>query len=122
MKVALIGYGKAGQVLFEELNVNENTQKMLSTVIKKENGEEKVINNELVCEHCGLDMFKHYKNANLKAIITAMDVDHINPLIKDTPEGEQPNNYQLLCKMCHIIKSYDEGDYTPKKYKRDLES
>ena len=83
---------------------------------------EKVINNELVCEHCGLDMVKHYKNANLKAIITAMDVDHINPLIKDTPEGEQPNNYQLLCKMCHIIKSYDEGDYTPKKYKRDLES
>ena len=45
-----------------------------------------------------------------------MDVDHINPSIKGTPEGEQPSNYQLLCKMCHIIKSYSEGDYKPKKY------
>jgi 5-methylcytosine-specific restriction endonuclease McrA len=83
---------------------------------------EKVINNELVCEHCGLDMVKHYKDANLKAILTAMDVDHIDSAIKGTPEGEQPNNYQLLCKMCHIIKSYDEGDYVNKKYKKDLES
>ena len=32
----------------KQLNVNENTQKMLSTVIKKENGEEKVINNEFL--------------------------------------------------------------------------
>jgi hypothetical protein len=24
--------------------------------------------------------------------------------------------------MCHIIKSYDEGDYVNKKYKKDLES
>jgi len=80
---------------------------------------EKVVNNDLICEHCGLDMIKHYKNANLKAIITAMDVDHINPLIKGTPEGEQPSNYQLLCKMCHIIKSYEEGDYTPKIHKND---
>jgi 5-methylcytosine-specific restriction endonuclease McrA len=80
---------------------------------------EKVVNNSLICEHCGLDMVKHYKDANLKAIITAMDVDHINPAIKGTPEGEQSSNYQLLCKMCHIIKSYDEGDYKPKKYKND---
>jgi 5-methylcytosine-specific restriction endonuclease McrA len=78
---------------------------------------EKVVNNDLICEHCNLDMIKHYKDANLKAIITAMDVDHIDPLIKGTTEGEQPSNYQLLCKMCHIIKSYNEGDYTPKKYK-----
>ena len=83
---------------------------------------EKVVNNDLVCEHCGLDMVKHYKNTNLKAILTAMDVDHIDSAIKGTPEGEQPNNYQLLCKMCHIIKSYDEGDYVNKKYKKDLES
>jgi 5-methylcytosine-specific restriction endonuclease McrA len=78
---------------------------------------EKVINNDLICEHCGLDMVNHYKDTNLKAIITAMDVDHINPAIKGTPEGEQPSNYQLLCKMCHIIKSYDEGDYINKKYR-----
>jgi 5-methylcytosine-specific restriction endonuclease McrA len=83
---------------------------------------EKVVSNDLICEHCGLDMVKHYKNTNLKAILTAMDVDHIDSAIKGTPEGEQPNNYQLLCKMCHIIKSYDEGDYVNKKYKKDLES
>ena len=80
---------------------------------------EKVVNNDLVCEHCGLDMIKHYNKAPLKAIISAMDVDHINPLIKGTLEGEQPSNYQLLCKMCHIIKSHIEGDYKPKKYKND---
>ena len=80
---------------------------------------EKVVNNNLICEHCNLDMVNHYKNAKLKAIITAMDVDHINPAIKGTLEGEQPSNYQLLCKMCHIIKSYEEGDYKPKKYKND---
>ena len=83
---------------------------------------EKVVNNNLICEHCGLDMINHYKNAELKAIITAMDVDHINPTIKGTPEGEQPSNYQLLCKMCHIIKSYDEGDYVNKKYRKDLDT
>jgi 5-methylcytosine-specific restriction endonuclease McrA len=80
---------------------------------------EKVVNNDLVCECCGLDMIKHYKNTNLKAIITAMDVDHINSSIKGTPAGEQPINYQLLCKMCHIMKSYEEGDYVNKKYKND---
>ena len=83
---------------------------------------EKVINNTLICESCGLDMVNHYKDANLKAIISAMDVDHINSKIKGTPKGEQPSNYQLLCKMCHIIKSYDEGDYVNKRYKKDLES
>jgi 5-methylcytosine-specific restriction endonuclease McrA len=83
---------------------------------------EKVVNNDLICEHCSLDMIQHYKNTNLKAILTAMDVDHINSSIKGTPEGEQPSNYQLLCKMCHIIKSYDEGDYVNKKCKKDLES
>ena len=81
---------------------------------------EKIVNNDLMCEHCDLDMVKHYKNANLKAILTAMDVDHIDSAIKGTPEGEQPNNYQLLCKMCHIIKSYDEGDYINKKYRINM--
>jgi 5-methylcytosine-specific restriction endonuclease McrA len=83
---------------------------------------EKVVNHNLICEHCNLDMVNHYKNAQLKAIITAMDVDHINPAIKGTLEGEQPSNYQLLCKMCHIIKSYNEGDYKPKKYRKDLDT
>ena len=78
---------------------------------------EKILANKLICEHCGLDMVKQYGAENLRSIVTAMDVDHIDPSIKKTPKGEQPSNYQLLCKMCHIIKSHKEGDYTPKKYK-----
>jgi len=78
---------------------------------------EKILNEDLVCEHCGLDMVKQYGQENFKSIITAMDVDHINPSIKGTPKGEQPNNYQLLCKMCHIIKSHKEGDFIAKKYR-----
>ena len=81
---------------------------------------EKVLANKLICEHCGLDMVKQYGEDNFKSIITAMDVDHINPSIKGTPEGEQPSNYQLLCKMCHIIKSHKEGDYKAKKYRKHL--
>lgn len=79
---------------------------------------ERILANELVCEHCGLDMIKQYGEENFRSIITAMDVDHINPLIKGTLEGEQPSNYQLLCKMCHIIKSHKEGDYVAKKYRK----
>jgi len=78
---------------------------------------EKILANNLVCEHCGLDMIKQYGEENFKSIITAMDVDHIDPSIKGTPEGEQPNNYQLLCKMCHVIKSHKEGDFIAKKYR-----
>ena len=78
---------------------------------------EKILNEDLVCEHCGLDMVKQYGQENFKSIITAMDVDHIDPSIKGTPEGEQPNNYQLLCKMCHVIKSHKEGDFIAKKYR-----
>ena len=46
-----------------------------------------------------------------------LDVDHINSDIKHTPEGEQPNNYQLNCKHCHIVKSHMEGDYVAKIYR-----
>ena len=76
---------------------------------------EKILAEDLVCEHCDSDMVKRYGQENFKSIITAMDVDHIDPSIKGTPEGEQPNNYQLLCKMCHVIKSHKEGDYIAKK-------
>src|SRR6056300_144380 len=78
---------------------------------------DKILTEDLVCEHCGLDMVKQYGQENFKSIITAMDVDHINPSIKGTLEGEQPSNYQLLCKMCHVIKSHKEGDFKPKKYR-----
>ncbi len=78
---------------------------------------EKILAEDLVCEHCGLDMVKQYGEENFKSIITAMDVDHIDPSIKKTLEGEQPSNYQLLCKMCHVIKSHKEGEYIAKKYR-----
>ena len=78
---------------------------------------EKILAEDLVCEHCGLDMIKQYGEENFKSILTAMDVDHIDPSIKGTLEGEQPSNYQLLCKMCHVIKSHKEGDYIAKKYR-----
>ena len=78
---------------------------------------EKILAEDLVCEHCSLDMIKQYGEENFKSIITAMDVDHIDPSIKGTLEGEQPSNYQLLCKMCHVIKSHKEGDYIAKKYR-----
>jgi len=78
---------------------------------------EKVVNNDLCCEHCGDNMVKKYKDVPLKVVLTQMDVDHINPNIKGTPEGEQPSNYQLLCKMCHGIKSYNEGDWNNKQYR-----
>ncbi len=35
----------------------------------------------------------------------------------DNLEGEQPSNYQLVCKYCHLFKSIDEGDFINKKSK-----
>ena len=47
-----------------------------------------------------------------------LDVDHVDSNIKRTLEGEQPSNYQLNCKHCHIVKSHLEGDYVAKKYRK----
>jgi len=58
------------------------------------------------------------KNRDLKELSGLFDVDHICSDIKHTVEGEQPSNYQLVCKHCHILKSYDAGDFIPKKYKK----
>ena len=70
-----------------------------------------------VCEKCGDDLQKRFPHRTLKDLIQGMDVDHINPKIKGTLEGEQPSNYQLVCKYCHLFKSIDEGDFINKKYK-----
>jgi hypothetical protein len=78
---------------------------------------EKILNNKFVCECCGFDPIKHYPNETTAILASLMDVDHIDPSIKGTLEGEQPSNYQLLCKHCHILKSHREGDYINKKYK-----
>ena len=81
---------------------------------------EKILANELHCENCGFDPFKAYPDRDKRQLVSLLDVDHINPLIKGTLEGEQPSNYQLFCKHCHILKSHDDGDFIAKKYKLDV--
>ena len=71
-----------------------------------------------ICEICGDNLQARFPNRSLKNIIQGMDVDHINPKIKGTQIGEQPSNYQLICKYCHLFKSIDEGDFVNKKYKK----
>ena len=77
---------------------------------------EKVVAGDLKCECCGYDPTEFYSR-NLKELSGLFDVDHINSNIKHTLEGEQPSNYQLVCKHCHILKSYDEGDFVRKDYR-----
>jgi 5-methylcytosine-specific restriction endonuclease McrA len=76
---------------------------------------ERILENKLECENCGFNPIKHYPNENIRILSSMMDVDHKDPSIKGKDEGEQPSNYQLLCKHCHILKSHREGDYTNKK-------
>ena len=75
---------------------------------------EKVVANKLQCEKCGYDAKVFHPNRPTNELAGLFDVDHIISDIKHTPEGEQPSNYQLLCKQCHILKSYDEGDFISK--------
>ena len=75
---------------------------------------EKILNIELECESCGYAAHKFFPDRPTNQLAGLYDVDHINSELKTTPEGEQPSNYQLLCKQCHILKSYDEGDFIPK--------
>jgi len=79
---------------------------------------EKILGGEFQCEKCGFDPIKFYPNVIKRRLYSLMDVDHINPKIKGTNKGEKPTNYQLVCKHCHILKSHEDGDYTPKKYKK----
>jgi len=78
---------------------------------------ERIASDKLECEHCGDNYPKKYPNVSVKVLSFLMDVDHINPSIKGTIEGEQPSNYQMLCKICHAIKSHNEGDYNGHKNK-----
>jgi 5-methylcytosine-specific restriction endonuclease McrA len=78
---------------------------------------EKILENKLECEHCGDHYPTKYPKVDIKILISLLDVDHIDNSIKGKPEGEQPSNYQLLCKVCHVIKSHKEGDYNSNKNK-----
>jgi len=79
---------------------------------------EKVVNDELQCENCGYDAKVFHPNRPIRQLAGLYDIDHIDSNSKHTLEGEQPENYQLLCKQCHILKSYDEGDFVPKKNRK----
>ena len=79
---------------------------------------EKIVDKNLKCEACGYDPRIFYPNRDLKTLSGLFDVDHINSNIKHTVGGEQPSNYKLVCKSCHILKSYDEGDYIRKDFRK----
>ena len=77
----------------------------------------KWLKGEHQCENCGFDPTVSYPDLDLLGQSSMLDVDHIDSNIKRTLEGEQPSNYQLNCKHCHIVKSHLEGDYVAKKYR-----
>ena len=79
---------------------------------------EKILEDKLQCEGCGYDAKIFHPNRPHNQIAGLYDVDHIDSNTKHTLEGEQPSNYQLLCKQCHILKSYDEGDFIPKNNRK----
>ena len=62
------------------------------------------------CERCGFDPTISYPSLDLLGQSSMLDVDHIDSNLKGIKEEESPNNYQLLCKHCHIVKSREEGD------------
>ena len=71
---------------------------------------EKWVKGEHQCERCGFDHTISYPSLDLLGQSSMLDVDHIDSNLKGIKEEESPNNYQLLCKHCHIVKSREEGD------------
>lgn len=82
---------------------------------------EKLLEDKLKCENCDYDAKVFHPNRPIKQLAGLFDVDHIQSNLKHTLEGEQPSNYQLLCKQCHILKSYDEGDFVSKNNRKENE-
>ena len=71
---------------------------------------EKWVKGKHQCERCGFDPIISYPDLDLLGQSSMLDVDHIDSNLKGIKEEESPNNYQLLCKHCHIVKSREEGD------------
>jgi len=97
---------------YKEYASNANTRPHLMYKV------EKVLDGKLQCEDCGYDAHTFHPDRPTNQLAGLFDVDHISSDLKHTPEGEKPSNYQLLCKQCHILKSYDEGDYIPKNSRK----
>lgn len=96
---------------YKQYGKNANTRPWLMYKV------EKIVEGDFKCECCGFEPFQAYPHETFKVLSSLMDVDHINPKIKGTDKGENPSNYQLLCKHCHVLKSHREGDFTNKKSK-----
>jgi hypothetical protein len=79
---------------------------------------EKILEDKLECENCGYNAKSYFPDRPIKQLAGLFDVDHIISNIKHTLGGEQPENYQLLCKQCHILKSYDSGDFVSKNNRK----
>lgn len=75
---------------------------------------EKWLLGEHYCERCGFDPTENYPNLDLLGQSSMLDVDHIDSNLKGIISEESPDNYQLLCKHCHIVKSREEGDCVSK--------
>ena len=99
-------------IQFKKYASNANTRPHLMYKV------EKLLADELKCEGCGYDAKKFHPERPLNQLAGLFDVDHIVSDTKHTLEGEQPSNYQLLCKQCHILKSYDSGDFISKNNRR----
>ena len=69
---------------------------------------EKWLEGKHQCERCGFDPTISYPDLDLLGQSSMLDVDHIDSNLKYIEED--PTNYQLLCKHCHIVKSREEGD------------
>ena len=71
---------------------------------------EKWLKGEHQCEMCNFDPTINYPELDVLGQSSMLDVDHIDSNLKGIKENETPDNYQLLCKHCHIVKSRRDGD------------
>ena len=71
---------------------------------------EKCLKGEHQCEMCNFDPTVSYPELDVLGQSSMLDVDHIDSNLKGIRENETPDNYQLLCKHCHIVKSRRDGD------------
>ena len=71
---------------------------------------EKWLKGEHQCEMCNFDPTINYPELDILGQSSMLDVDHIDSNLKGIRKNETPDNYQLLCKHCHIVKSRRDGD------------
>jgi hypothetical protein len=79
-----------------------------------------------ICEECGFDpltlpkLQKYDKLARRVYAMGLLDIDHITPChdMKDKHDrnsvSNHPRNLQTLCKHCHAIKTFEEGNFLKK--------